>query len=287
VIFARYANPDIAHRHLEQVTNAVLLASLSPKARSARKEREQEQSQIMEQLSATAFTAYRQLVYETPEFYQYFVDATPIKEIGQLNMASRPVSRGVGARIEDLRAIPWVFSWTQNRHYLPGWYGVGSALQMFFYEAGALEPNAKNLEAVREMYHEWLFFRTVLDNAQRSLGNADLNIARLYASLVPDEAVRTKIWGEIEDEYHRTVTNILLITGQASILNSAPVLQSSIRLRNPYVDPISFVQVALLRRLRNDCGYAVIDEDREKCDKMLDIILHSINGIAAGVQTTG
>jgi phosphoenolpyruvate carboxylase len=287
VIFARYANPDIAHRHLEQVTNAVLLASLSPQARKARHGHEREEQEIMEQLSHTAFRAYRQLVYETPEFYPYFVSASPIKEIGQLNVASRPVSRGVGTRIEDLRAIPWVFSWTQNRHYLPGWYGVGTALQTFFYPDGATEPDAKRLATLREMYREWLFFRTLLDNAQRSLGNADINIARLYASLVPDVGVRDKIWGEIEGEYNRTVANILLITEQDTILSNSPVLQSSIRLRNPYVDPISFVQVALLRRLRRDCGYAVIDEDREKCDKMLDIILHSINGIAAGVQTTG
>ncbi len=287
IIFARYANPDIAHRHLEQVTNAVFRATLSPKARAGRKSIEEAQTAIMEQLSSRALTTYRGLVYEHPHFRRYFLEATPISELSRLNMASRPVSRGVGTSIADLRAIPWVFSWTQNRHYLPGWFGTGTALQEFLYPDGGDEPHAANLEALRGMYEGWPFFRTLLDNAQRSLGVADLNIARLYASLVTDEAIRAEIFGTIEAEYNRTVGAILSITGLPAILDSLPVLQRSIRLRNPYVDPISFVQVALLSRLRRECGPAAIDEDRDRCDEILDIILHSINGIAAGVQTTG
>ena len=137
------------------------------------------------------------------------------------------------------------------------------------------------------MYRGWPFFRTLLDNAQRSLGCADLNIARLYSTLVKDEAIRHEIFGLIEQEYRRTTDAILRITGQHEILDTLPVLQGSIRLRNPYVDPISFVQVGLLQRQREECGPASIDEDRDRCDQMLEIILHSINGIAAGVQTTG
>ncbi|NWJ95123.1 MAG: phosphoenolpyruvate carboxylase [Chloroflexi bacterium] len=294
VVFARYSNPRIAHRHLEQVTNAVLRASLSPTIRTARDEYEEKHTNIMERLSAEALRAYRALVYENPHFHTYFLQATPINEISQLNMGSRPVSRGVGNSIEELRAIPWVFSWTQNRHYLPGWYGLGSALQEYLKqdgwklgEEGTEKENSPALENLREMYQHWPFFHTVLTNAQQSLGSADLNIARLYAQLVSDEAIRREIFGEIEAEYRRTVTGILLITGQKAILDNSPVLQRSTRLRNPYVDPLSYVQVGLLRRLRHESGPSVIDEDQARCAKMLDIILHSINGIAAGVQTTG
>jgi phosphoenolpyruvate carboxylase len=287
IIFARYANPAIAHRHLEQVTNAVFRATLSPKVRAGRGDLEEARVAIMEQVNETALKSYRQLVYENPRFRDYFLEASPISELSRLNMASRPVSRGVGTKISDLRAIPWVFSWTQNRHYLPGWYGAGAGFQKALYGESGSEPDPERVKTFQAMYREWPFFTTLLDNAQRSLGAADLNIARLYSSLVDDEAVRDEIFGEIEAEYRRLVDAILLITGQDAILDTIPVLQRSIRLRNPYVDPLSFVQVSLLKRQRAECGPSVIDEDRDRCDQMMDIILHSINGIAAGVQTTG
>ena len=286
IIFARYANPKIAHRHLEQVANAVFLATLSPKIRAERGGLEEAQTDIMEKISASALIAYRTLVYETPNFREYFLESTPISELGRLNMASRPVSRGVGTSIAELRAIPWVFSWTQNRHYLPGWYGTGTALHDFLYPEGGDTPHAENLTSLQNMYRNWPFFRTLLDNAQRSLGAADVTIAQLYATLVKNEEVRSEIYGKIFEEYKRTVDAILHITEQSAILDSIPVLQRSIRLRNPYVDPISFVQVGLLQRQREECGPSN-DEDRERCEQMLEIILHSINGIAAGVQTTG
>lgn len=287
IIFARYANPAIAHRHLEQVTNAVFRATLSPKVRAGRSGLEETRSEIMEQMSEKALQAYRQLVYENPRFRDYFLEASPISELSRLNMASRPVSRGVGTRIADLRAIPWVFSWTQNRHYLPGWFGAGTAFQSALFAENQTEPNLEQLQTFQTMYRDWPFFKTLIDNAQRSLGVADLNISRLYASLVSDEALREEIYGEIEAEYRRLVNAILLITGQKAILDTIPVLQISIRLRNPYVDPLSFVQVSLLKRQRQECGPSVIDEDRDRCDQMMDIILHSINGIAAGLQGTG
>lgn len=283
MIFARYANPEIAHRHLEQVTNAVLKATLSPSVRAARGEQEDEQAAIMEEISEQAFQTYRHLVYETPHFRTYFLEATPISELSQLNMASRPVSRGVGNSVADLRAIPWVFSWTQSRHYLPGWFGLGSGLQKFLGESN--DPT--KLAKLREMYKHWPFFNTLVTNAQRSLGSADITVARLYASLVRDEAIRNEIFGIIETEYNLTASLILAITGNSSLLEDIPVLARSTRLRNPYVDPISFVQVGLLRQLRQECGPGSIDQDRERCEQMLDIILHSINGIAAGVQNTG
>lgn len=286
IVFARYANPAIAHRHLEQVTNAVLRASLSPSVRAARQGQEDEQAAIMEQISGAAFAAYHGLVYQNPHFLTYFREATPINELGRLNMASRPVSRGVGTSIGDLRAIPWGFSWMQSRHYLPGWYGLGVGLAAYLTSADAETYQAK-LAKLQEMYHNWPFFQTMIANAQRSLGSADINIARLYASLVRDERIRDEIFGSIQAEYERTVELVLAITEQQTILEDVPVLARSTRLRNPYVDPISFVQVGLLQRLRQECGPAAIDEDRERCDQTLDIILHSINGIAAGVQTTG
>lgn len=286
VIFARYANPEIAHRHLEQVTNAVIRASLSPKVRAARSGQEEEQAAVMQQISAAAFAAYRGLVYANPHFLTYFLESTPINEIKELNMASRPVSRGVHNSIADLRAIPWVFSWTQSRHYLPGWFGLGTGLAKFLLDAeGGI--NQSQLTKLSEMYHNWPFFNTLITNGQRSLGSADINIARLYASLVRNEKIRAEIFGLIEKEYQLTVDLVLAITGNQSILEDVPVLARSTRLRNPYVDPISFIQVGLLRRLRQECGPTAIDQDREHCEQMLDIILHSINGIAAGVQTTG
>jgi phosphoenolpyruvate carboxylase len=288
VIFARYANPAIAHRHLEQVTNAVLRASLSPGTRALRKGSEQDWFQALEEISGYALKTYRALVFENPRFVEYFFEATPINEIAQLNLASRPVSRKAGRRIEDMRAIPWVFSWTQSRHYLPGWYGMGTALHKYLKLDEQPEPNQPRLNLLREMYTHWPFFQTLVSNAERSLGVTDLEIAGLYASLVEDEQLRREIWGQIENEYHLTSRLVLLVTDAEAVLDNMPVLQRSIRLRNPYVDPISFAQVALLKRLRRECtpGHEIL-EDRERCEKLLDIILHCINGIAAGVQTTG
>jgi phosphoenolpyruvate carboxylase len=288
VIFSRYSNPRVAYRHLEQVTNAVLVASLSPGVRAQRVGAEEEWSAALEEISGTALRTYRGLVYENPHFINYFLEATPINEIAQLNIASRPVSRRPGTRVEDLRAIPWVFSWTQNRHYLPGWYGVGTALHNYLYPKNDSTLDEARLLALREMYTAWPFFRTLLTNAERSLGVADINIASLYASLVSDEKIRAEIWGLIEGEYYLTIKTVLMITQQEAVLDKTGVLQRSIRLRNPYVDPISFAQVALLRSLRQESNpSSLLDEERERSEKMLDIILHSINGIAAGVQTTG
>ncbi|NWJ47436.1 MAG: phosphoenolpyruvate carboxylase [Chloroflexi bacterium] len=288
VIFARYSNPEIAHRHLEQVTNAVFKATLSPQARALRTGAEEEWFPALEGMSETAFKAYRELVFENPNFARYFFEASPINEIGLLNIASRPVSRRATGRIQDLRAIPWVFSWTQNRHYLPGWYGVGSALHNYMYPNNSATLDEHRLALLQEMYNGWPFFQTILLNSERSLGAADLEIARLYSTLVTDEKVRREIWELIEAEYHRTCAAVMLITGQTTLLDNIPVLQRSIRLRNPYIDPISFIQVALLKRLRQKSqDNFAIDQDREEFEKILGIVLHSINGIAAGAQTTG
>ncbi len=225
----------------------------------------------MEDLSERSRRAYRALVYEDPDFLAYFAQATPIHEITRLNMASRPAARTGTMRVEDLRAIPWVFSWTQTRTNLPGWYGLGSALD------GFVRDQPEGILELRAMYAGWPFFRSVVDNAQISLGTADLSIARLYAELVEDDGVRERVYGRIREEYERAVRWVLEVTGQRELLDNSPVLQRSVRLRNPYVDPLHHVQVRLLRERRrapDDPG-------------VREAVGLTVNGIAAGVQTTG
>jgi phosphoenolpyruvate carboxylase len=269
VIADRYGHHAVAERHLEQVLNAVLRSTFS-----AEEERPDPGWEwLLDRLSASACRHYRALVYETPEFLPYFEQATPIAEISQLKIASRPARRGATvAGIEQLRAIPWVFSWMQSRHTLPGWYGLGAAV------AEHLGESEANLATLRTMYERWPFWRTLIDNAQMILAKADLTIARLYADLVEDRVLGTRIFERIGDEYQRTVDVICQITGQRELLENAPVLQRSIQRRNPYVDALSFVQLVLLKRLRG--GAPVSDE-------LMTAVLESINGIAAGLKNTG
>lgn len=273
VIFARYANPAIAHRHLEQVTGALLLASLSPSARAAREAVAPSWEARMDRLAERSRQTYRQLVYETPGFLEYFLQATPIQEVGRLKIGSRPASRTSSPGVRDLRAIPWVFSWTQTRCNLPGWYGLGSALD----EDLRRDPGAQ--AELRAMYEGWPFFRSTIDNAQISLGTADMRIAELYASLVEDRVAAECIFTAIAREYERCERAILAVTGRERLLDHAPVLRRSIALRNPYVDPMNHVQVALLRRLARASA--------EEAERLRAVLQATINGIAAGVQTTG
>jgi len=269
VLAARYANPQIARRHLEQLTSAVLRACLSPVA-APDPATLQRWEAIMDELAERSRQAYRSLV-DDPDFPAYFAQATPIEEIGRMNLASRPAFRTGRGRVEDLRAIPWVFSWTQTRANLPGWYGVGSALEGFARQG----PHA--VAELRAMYAGWPFFRSLLDNAQISLGTADLDVARLYAELVEDGSVRERLYARIREEYDRTVRAVLEVTGQRELLDNTPVLQRSVRLRNPYVDPMSYLQVRLLRERRS----------RPDDPELVDLVQRTINGIAAGLQTTG
>ncbi len=274
VINERYGHPVIARRHLEQVVNAVLLRGL-PGNKASTTPR-QEWRAAMDELSAAGYRAYRQLVYETPELLVYWQQATPINEISQMRIGSRPSRRAGGsADVASLRAIPWVFSWMQSRHVLPGWYGLGTALAGF-----ATTP--ERVQLLREMYRHWIFFQNAVDNTQMSLGKTDLGIARLYAELVTDERVRELIFGQIEAEYNRTRAAILQITGQQEILDNDPVLQRSIRLRNPYVDPLNFVQVSLLRQLRS-----LPNPDTPEAEAIRRAIFLTINGVAAGLKNTG
>jgi phosphoenolpyruvate carboxylase len=276
VISDRYAEPATAHRHQEQVLNAALLASFTSHAAVPRPE----WGEAMERLAERARAAYRALVYDNPRFLEYFRNATPISEISRLKIGSRPVSRTNSDRIEDLRAIPWVFSWMQSRHTLPGWYGLGSALADFVAAEQRAPAQAAPLATLQAMYAGWPFFRALLDNAQMILAKADMDIARRYALLVEDRALADEIFGAILAEHQRAAQMICAVCRIDEILAASPVLQKSIKLRNPYVDPLSFVQIELLRRLR---GELPADERAEIADAML----LSINGIAAGLKNTG
>ncbi|MBL8793752.1 MAG: phosphoenolpyruvate carboxylase [Planctomycetia bacterium] len=267
VIADRFGHLAIAARHLDQVLNAVFLSSFP----------EEEQTDpawewALDRLAGSACQQYRKLVYDTPGFMQYFEQATPFAEISQMKIASRPAFRGGARRIEDLRAIPWVFSWMQSRHTLPGWYGLGSAVSDFLRDHGG------DIAQLQEMYRRWPFWRTVIDNTQMILAKADLTIARLYADLVDDPAVATAIFQNIEAEYQLTVDYICKITSQEALLDNFPVLKQSIARRNPYVDPLSFVQLVILQRLRAGDGSET---------DLLTAGLESINGIASGLKNTG
>jgi len=229
----------------------------------------------MERLAEVSRAHYEREVKDAPALLAYFRATTPFPELATLNLASRPVSRAGAAdrvpALEDLRAIPWVFGWTQARVNLPGWYGLGTAL--------GEEIAAGGLATLPAMYRDWPFFAMAINNAQLSLGTADLPTARRYASLA--DAADT--FALIEGEYGGGVAAILQITGQRELLEGAPVLARSIKLRNPYVDVLHVAQIALLRR------YRALAADAPAADRaaLLDAIHHSINGIAAGLQTTG
>ncbi|MGE0606666.1 MAG: phosphoenolpyruvate carboxylase [Pirellulales bacterium] len=268
VIADRYGHKAIAERHLGQLINAVLRSSFAAENELP----EPGWERLAERLAERACREYRALVYDTPEFLSYFEQATPISEIGSLKIASRPARRNAVQGIDQLRAIPWVFSWMQSRHTLPGWYGLGSAI------AEHLAENPDNAATLEAMYRRWPFWRTLIDNAQMILAKADLVIARLYADLVEDRELGDRIFERIESEYRRTIEVIRAITGQSKLLERSPVLRHSIDRRNPYVDPLSFIQIVLLKRLR--AGTVPREE-------LLTAVLESINGIAAGLKNTG
>jgi phosphoenolpyruvate carboxylase len=266
-IASKYRNPDLAHRHLEQTVSAVLLASapidpvVIPAAWPA----------ALNSLSDRAWRAYRALVYDTPAFLDFWRTATPIDEISRLQIGSRPTTRrGSALKLDYVRAIPWVFSWMQSRFNLPGWYGLGAALS----------GHAADLN--REMYGQWPFFRALLDNAEMSLLKADMGIAALYARLAPDQTSARHIFDQVRAEYDRTVEAVLRATQHANLMDSDPIIQRSIQLRNPYVDPLNYIQVDRLRRLR-----ALPDQDGAEAAALREAIVITINGIAAGLRNTG
>ena len=270
VIDENYGHPAIARRHLEQVVHAVLLNSV-PLYHRERAAPKPDWREALAGLTAVSYQAYRHLIYDTPVLLDYWQQATPINELSQMRIGSRPARRGGKASLDGLRAIPWGFSWMQSRHVLPGWYGLGAALSA-----------SDNIPQLQTMYQEWAFFRHTIDNAQLALAKADMGIARLYASLVIDEAVREAVDGQIATAYEETVRLVLLVTDQQELLDNKRTLKRTIRRRNPYVDPLNFLQVSLLRRLR-----ALPDPNSPEAQQLLQVIFLTINGIAEGLKNTG
>ena len=271
VIASKYANPDIGRRNLETLVAATLEATLLQPTKAATKAF----LQTAEQLSQASMQAYRKLVYETQGFADYFFSATPIREIAELNIGSRPASRKANQAIEDLRAIPWGFSWGQCRLTLPGWFGFGSAVEAFLQAPGA-DPK-RQLALLQKMYRQWPFFKTLLSNMDMVLAKSDLALASRYSELVADTRLRKRIFSSIEAEWLRTTDALAKITEEKDRLASNPALARSIRHRFPYIDPLHHLQVELVRRWRAG-----------QTDERLKNGIHiSINGIAAGLRNTG
>ncbi len=285
MIHNKYGNPYLADRNLELILSAMIESDLLTEPLAL----EGAWVKAAEDLSQLSFKAYRGLVYDDPDFETFFDECTPIREIQELNIGSRPARRVADStRIEDLRAIPWVFSWTQSRYTLPGWYGFGTALK-FWLEGRGVKNEKKHgssrpsshghrLSVLRQMYRDWPFFKSQVDFMAMSAQKADMHIARRYAELVEDKSMRERIFSRIEGEHRWLVEGILSITGEKATLQSNPTLQSSIKRRNPYVDALSYFQISLLQawrasgRTRDDLKHAV---------------LLSINGVANGMRNTG
>src|SRR5438045_645293 len=225
----------------------------------------------MEELSRDAFQFYRQHVAENPDTLVYFQEATPVSELEHARIGSRPARRAAIKGLEGLRAIPWVFGWMQSRHLLPAWFGIGHALQAF------IERSPNHAEVLHEMMQNFYFVEDLVRNVEIGLAKADMEIARLYSTLVQDEKLRTQTYSLLLEEFERSLRAVLKVTGQSRLLETNPVLDRSIRLRNPYVDPLSLIQIELLRRKRTG-------EDSAELNYALAA---TINGISAGLRNTG
>lgn len=274
ILSERYGDPSIAYRHLEQVLWATLL--VSGRSRKGEVHRRPEWRGVLDALAGASQTTYQELIHH-PDFLQYFREATPVEEIERLPIGSRPAHRREEPSFEDLRAIPWTFSWTQNRHLIPAWYGMGSGMQEY-----AGEDTAR-WDQLREMYREWDFFSAIIGNAVLALAKADMDIAEEYTGLLENAGVKASIWKMIRTEYHRTRRSVLRITGEKELLDQVPWLQKSIARRNPYVDPLNLIQVEWFRRKRvqEKAG------DEESASTSRELIRYAIQGIAAGLRTTG
>lgn len=270
VISFKYSMQGLARRNLNTVLAAVLEAS----AEESESSPEPRWVEAMEDLSATARDAYRTLVYQDPDFLTFFSQASPIGELSLLNMGSRPARRVQSPDVESLRAIPWVFAWTQNRYLLPSWYGAGTAFARYLKQPGGLDT-------LREMYDDWPFFKTLVNFMQMTIAKSDLRIGETYTTLVEDPEIRKRIWGRISEEHAACLEALIAVTGNEELLDDSPILQRSIRLRNPYVDPLSYIQVNLLRRLRS------LPEGSAEWDEVSGTLLRTISGISSGMLNTG
>jgi phosphoenolpyruvate carboxylase len=264
----KYSDPLLAERNLELMIAASLEALARPGGEQAD---EDEWEAMMEEMSASAFSFYRERIAESPDVLTYFEEATPVQELEHARLGSRPARRGEARGLDDLRAIPWVFGWMQSRHVLPGWFGVGHALEQFI---GGSESKESRLRAMTEKFP---FFSDLIANVEIGMAKADLTIAWHYAGLVRNAGLKESVFRMIREEFERTRSILLKLTGQKELLSRNPVLARSIRLRNPYVDPMSMIQVELLRRKRQG----------EESEELNYALAATINGIAAGLRNTG
>ncbi|MFN7249624.1 MAG: phosphoenolpyruvate carboxylase [Anaerobacillus sp.] len=273
VLSSRYLLEDIAYRNLEQAASVLLEASANASKNLLQGYvRETSWEEAMEDISKDALTKYQSLVFGDPDFLTYFKQATPLRELGALNIGSRPMSRKGSERFEDLRAIPWVFAWTQSRQMIPAWYAAGTGLQSFAAKSEA------NLQLLQKMYVSWPFFQSTINNLQMALMKADLQTAKEYIHLVKDQTIAERIFKDISTEYKVTKDILLQITGNRELLDHTPNIQESIYKRNPYVDPLNFLQVHLIQNMRNTA---------EPSDELLTEVLLTISGVAAGLVNTG
>ena len=273
VISHKYGMEGLARRSLDTVLAAVLEASVNAPGEQD-KAVEEGWTEALDRLSGRSREIYRHLVYEDEDFLTFFSEATPIRELSLLNIGSRPAKRVDSPEVESLRAIPWIFAWTQNRLLLPSWYGAGTAL------SEALEDGDR-LQLLRDMYGSWPFFKTLVDFMQMTLAKSDLRIAASYASLVGDAGVKDRVWGRVSEEHEMCIHALLKITQQENLLDGSPILQRSIRLRNPYVDPLSYIQVNLLRHFR------ALPEDSPEREAMARPLLLTVSAVSSGLVNTG
>lgn len=278
VISSRYSLKGIAYRSLEQATSALIKAVTLARTEKAVEvdAYELRNEQIIKSISETSLTKYQDLIFRDPDFMQFFKQSTPLGEVGELNIGSRPAKRKSSDRFEDLRAIPWVFAWTQSRYLLPAWYAAGTGLQEFY------QNKEENMITLQDMYVNCSFFRTLIDTLRYAIVKADLIIAKEYMNMLcSDDVIKNRIFGQIEEEYHLTKDLILRIVGEQEILEKNPALQESVRLRDPYIDPLSYLQVKLLSELR------ALRDQGEDDGVLLREVLLTINGIALGLRNTG
>lgn len=271
VIAYRYSNPAIARRHLQQVMHAALIAM----GIHAEDHVLPEWASAMAQLADESRIAYRHFVYDTEGFLDYWQQATPINELSRLQISSRPAKRQSKGGFAAMRAIPWMFSWMQSRAIIPSWFGVGHAIHRFTIN------NPQGLMLLQTMFQQWPFFRALIENAELDVAKADMGIAELYASLVENTTLRDAIFSRIRDEHRLTCEMICQIKQQSELLDNMPAIKTSIARRNPYVDPLNFIQVNLLNQLRQ------LSTEDEDYPRVLQAVLATVNGIAAGMKTTG
>ncbi len=278
VVAQKYSNPVIAERNLEQLITAVVWTNLVSKKEVEKSKKIPVWETRVAALSDFSYQQYRRLVFDTPHFLDFYHQATPIQLMKMTKIGSRPTMRSSQDSFENLRAIPWVFSWIQSRYIISAWYGIGYAIEKYITEKGD-----KGLSELQEMYNEWPFFRSLINNVQTSLAKTDLDMAEQYADLVQDREIRNSIHSLLKEEHGRALQGVLDICQQTELLGQQPVLRDSIRQRNPYVDPLHYLQVRFMNEMKNRSNIT----DEEKRRQIDDILLLTVNGIAFGMKSTG